>query len=84
MTSIRSAVWRKSSYSGNAEYTNCVEIAWRTSSHSGNQGACAEAVPLLSGTVVGVRDSKDVTRGHLSIAPSSWSFFTTAIEATDT
>ncbi|WP_436776108.1 DUF397 domain-containing protein [Yinghuangia sp. YIM S09857] len=45
--------------------------AWRKSSYSGQQGGdCVEVAPL--GGVVGTRDSKDVSRGHLVLRPEAW------------
>lgn len=45
---------------------------WLKSSYSGNndQGMCVEAAGLSGG--VGVRDSKDVARGHLAVRLPSW------------
>lgn len=60
--------------------TSAEAATWHKSSYSGNQGTCVETAPLLSGAVVGVRDSKDVKRGHLSIPLSSWSLLTAAIK----
>ncbi|MFI0448313.1 DUF397 domain-containing protein [Actinomadura sp. 6N118] len=54
--------WRKSSYSGMANDSDCVELAalWTKSSHSGsaNDTSCVELAGLPS-RVVGLRDSKD-------------------------
>ncbi|MEU8132329.1 DUF397 domain-containing protein [Streptodolium elevatio] len=47
------AAWRKSSYSGNNDVGNCVEVAALAASF-------------------GVRDSKDVGRGHLSVSATAW------------
>ncbi|MGC0417524.1 DUF397 domain-containing protein [Embleya sp. AB8] len=54
--------------------------AWRKSSYSGQQGGdCIEAAELSN--AVGVRDSKDTGRGHLTVAPVSWSAMLKAIRA---
>ncbi|GAA4970846.1 DUF397 domain-containing protein [Yinghuangia aomiensis] len=78
---IETAVlWRKSSYSGN-QGGACVETAalWRKSSYSGQQGGdCVETAALDRS--VGVRDSKDIRRGHLSLSPASWAALTASIK----
>lgn len=44
---------------------------WRKSTHSSQSGGeCVEAAGL--GGVVGVRDSKDVERGHLVMPTAAW------------
>jgi hypothetical protein len=54
--------------------------AWRKSTHSGGGGnACVEVAPLTVPDVIGVRDSKDVTRPPMSVAPTAWTSFLTAI-----
>lgn len=73
-------VWRKSSYSGN-QGGNCIETAvlWRKSSYSGNQGGeCVETAVLDQ--AIGVRDSKDTRRGHLTLSVASWSALTASIK----
>lgn len=55
--------WRKSSYS-NGDNGSCVEVATVQPS----------AVP-----VVPVRDSKDLTRGHLTVPSHAWAEFTNTI-----
>jgi len=56
--------------------SNFVSLTWRKSSHSGNYGTCVEVAfsPLL----VGIRDSKDVTAGHLTLAAPQWRHFVDA------
>ncbi|MGC0419267.1 DUF397 domain-containing protein [Embleya sp. AB8] len=45
---------------------------WRKSSYSGQSGQeCVEVAPFDG--VVGTRDSKDLTVGHITIEPASWS-----------
>lgn len=60
--STTSAVWRKSSYSGNSHYSDCVEVA------------------SLARATVGVRDSTDLTRGHLSVHPRAWTAMTETVK----
>lgn len=67
--------WRKSSYSG-GEGGQCLEAAvtWRKASHSsGEGGECVEVARCAE--VVHVRDSKDVARPALSVAPGAWGAF---------
>jgi hypothetical protein len=52
---------------------------WRKSSYSGEYGTCVEiavAVPL-----VGVRDSKSIETGHLTITTPQWTAFVGAVRA---
>lgn len=52
---------------------------WKKSSYSGNQGgACVETAVLDD--AIGVRDSKDTLRGHLTLSSSSWSALTESIK----
>ncbi|WP_436788545.1 Scr1 family TA system antitoxin-like transcriptional regulator [Yinghuangia sp. YIM S10712] len=53
-------------------------VTWRKSSYSGNQGGNCVEVASLDG--VGVRDSKDVRRGHLTIRPAAWETLTAALK----
>jgi hypothetical protein len=64
-------IWRKSSFSPNAD--DCVEIGWRKSSFSPNGGDCVEvAWPT---TAVAVRDSKNADGPVLDFPRSAWSAF---------
>jgi len=47
--------------------------AWRTSSHSGGQGECVEVAP--GERLVGVRDTKNRSGGHLEISRETWRAF---------
>jgi hypothetical protein len=74
--------WRKSSYSGNGNNGDCVEVAfigaeWRKSSRSGNggNGNCVEVA--FAGLAVAVRDSKNPTAGALTLPQSAWTAFLT-------
>jgi hypothetical protein len=54
------------------------EAQWIKSSYSDPQGGnCVEWAPALvsGGGGVPVRDSKDVTRAHLTFSPSAWHAF---------
>ncbi|MGA4542550.1 DUF397 domain-containing protein [Uniformispora flossi] len=80
MTALPRLTWRKSSYSGQ-QGGNCVETAvlWRKSSHSGQQGGdCVETAVLDH--AIGVRDSKDTHRGHLTLSTASWSALTKSLK----
>ena len=57
-----SAVWRKSSRSGDDSTGSCVEVAF------------VEAA-------VGLRDSKNVTGGHLTFGGAAWEAFTGGVLA---
>ncbi|OLF06657.1 hypothetical protein BLA60_30800 [Actinophytocola xinjiangensis] len=46
---------------------------WRRSSYSGENGTCVEVAFLPS--LVGIRDSKDVGAGQLTVAVSRWRGF---------
>ncbi|MCF2527323.1 DUF397 domain-containing protein [Yinghuangia soli] len=46
--------------------------AWFKSSYSGSQGGNCLEVAGAGSCPVAVRDSKDVVRGHLTIAARSW------------
>lgn len=74
---IKGAPWRTSSYSGGQG--QCVEAAplWRTSSYSGGQGTCVEVAPLSQ--TVGVRDTKDRARGHLTVSRTAWTTFVRSV-----
>ncbi|WP_436789899.1 DUF397 domain-containing protein [Yinghuangia sp. YIM S10712] len=61
--SLSPASWRKSSYSGPSG-GECVEVA-------GVQQSFFPVVP--------VRDSKDISRGHIAVPSSAWAEFTDTI-----
>ncbi|MGW6092858.1 DUF397 domain-containing protein [Streptomyces sp. NPDC055157] len=68
-------IWFKSSYSsgGGGE---CIEVAvaWHKSSYSsGEGGECLEVATCPS--IIHVRDSKDVARPGLDLAPEAWAAF---------
>ncbi|MET7367081.1 DUF397 domain-containing protein [Streptomyces sp. NPDC005566] len=49
-------------------------LAWARSTYSSNEGgACVEVA--TTGPAVLVRDSKDVTRPHLTVSPARWAHF---------
>jgi hypothetical protein len=74
----RTAIWRKSSYSGTQG--NCVEAAvlssarWHKSSYSDTQGNCVEVAGGLPGAVA-VRDSKDPSGRALVFTRDEWATF---------
>jgi hypothetical protein len=72
-------IFHKSSYSGQAP--NCVEVAhiptgFRKSSHSGQDQDCVEVADLPGGAAV--RDSKNLTKGHLPFPTAEWDAFLAA------
>lgn len=70
--------WRKSSHSG--ANGDCVEVSlpgWRKSSYSGSNGGCVEVT--LERTMVGVRDSKDITGPVLSFDVVAWRAFVESV-----
>jgi hypothetical protein len=73
---VSKGIWRKSSFS--AHNGSCVEVAWRKSSFSDHNGACVEVA--FRGPAVGVRDSKNVGSGHLTIPPGEWTAFINAVK----
>lgn len=76
-----SSSWRKSSYSGEDEGSECVQVAaWRKSSHSGGSegSTCVEVAELEA--AVGVRDSKDPDGPKLVLSPTDWKLLITGIK----
>ncbi|NEB89851.1 DUF397 domain-containing protein [Streptomyces anulatus] len=80
-TDLKSAEWRKSSYSGTTG-GDCVECtvtggaAWRASSYSGNTGGCC--VEVADGSACGsvpVRDSKNPTGPAIVLGAHAWQAF---------
>jgi hypothetical protein len=78
---LKSAEWRKSSYSGSTG-GECIECtvtggaAWRTSSYSGNTGGCC--VEVADGSSCGsvpVRDSKNPTGPAIVLGAHAWQAF---------
>ncbi|MGW8801030.1 DUF397 domain-containing protein [Streptomyces sp. NBC_01320] len=67
--------WFKSSHSA-GDGGECVEVAmaWRTSSYSAGDGSkCVEVATCPS--TIHVRDSKDISRPGLALAPEAWAAF---------
>ena len=52
---------------------------WRKSSHSGAGNDCVELAIVRSGAAV--RDSKNVTAGHLAFDGAGWHTFLSAVKA---
>ncbi|UUU33006.1 DUF397 domain-containing protein [Streptomyces sp. CA-210063] len=83
---LRTATWRKSSYSGGTS-GDCLEVggdftgaalSWRKSSHSCGAGdECVEVSNDFPG-IIPVRDSKNVTGGVLVFGAAAWSGFVAA------
>ena len=75
---LTGVAWRKSSYSGNGDNGDCVEVAfvadraWRKSSYSGNgsNGNCVEVAFL--GPAIALRDSKNPAAGALVLPQQAW------------
>jgi hypothetical protein len=80
MDNLISIPWRKSSYSGNDNSTECVEVAtWRKSSHSGNDNTdCVEAGATSRGRVL-VRDTTNRDGTVLDIPAAAWDRFTASL-----
>jgi len=53
--------------------TDFTRAPWRTSGFSANQGQCVEVAPVPGS--VGVRDTKDRDRGHLTVTRTAWTGF---------
>jgi len=64
---VRTA-WRKSSFS-EAE-VNCVEVSWRKSTFSDAEVNCVEVAH--SHVLAAIRDSKNRSAGHLTLAPAAY------------
>jgi hypothetical protein len=72
--------WRRSSYSGATDGSNCVEVAWHKSSYSGTgNGDCVEVA--LIGHAALVRDSKAPAQGQLEASPVAWHALLAALRA---
>jgi len=56
---------------------NFGSAVWQKSSFSDHNGSCVEVA--LTGTAVGIRDSKNVGAGQLAVTPGSWTSFVTTL-----
>ncbi|MGW0204903.1 DUF397 domain-containing protein [Streptomyces sp. NPDC003233] len=74
---IEQFTWFKSSYSG-GEGGQCVELAyiWHKSSYSSGEGGERLEV-AAEPTAIHIRDSKQPTAPHLTVAPATWTAFLT-------
>lgn len=69
--------WRKSSYSGGSENTDCVEVAWGKSSYSGGSENTNCVEVATSQDTIGVRDSKNLPGPILTFPTPTWRNFLT-------
>ena len=69
--------WRKSSYSGGSQNTNCVEVAWHKSSYSGGSQNTDCVEVATSPVAIGVRDSKNLPGPILTFPTTAWRDFLT-------
>jgi len=74
---LSGALWRKSSYSGEAN--GCIEVGngWRKSRYSGEANSCVEVGQTPAR--VAVRDTKDRDGGMVAVSPAAWRAFTSAV-----
>ncbi|MEU2720397.1 DUF397 domain-containing protein [Streptomyces smyrnaeus] len=89
---LRTANWRKSSYS-NGSGGNCLEVGqdfpgaahWRKSSYSnGDGGDCVEVAVNATGGIVPVRDTKTAPSGPVLTFPATqWTHFIGALRSGD-
>jgi hypothetical protein len=77
---VSGARWRRSTRSGDANQSNCVEVAllpaeWRKSSRNGsaNGAACVEVA--FTGPAVVIRDSKAPASPPLVVPAAAWQAF---------
>jgi hypothetical protein len=54
-------------------------VYWRKSSYSSHNGTCVEVA--LTGSMVGVRDSKNARARHLTLTPAGWNSFVGAVKS---
>ncbi|WP_405734170.1 DUF397 domain-containing protein [Streptomyces sp. NBC_00028] len=52
---------------------------WRKSSYSGTSGDCLEIAAPTPTTHIAIRDSKDPARGHLRVAPATFTAFVNSL-----
>ena len=52
---------------------------WRKSSYSSHNGSCVEVA--IATPSVGVRDSKNIEAGHLTLTTVAWSGFINAVRS---
>ncbi len=70
---LSALIWVKSSFSASSS-NECVEVAWVKSSYSAsNSNDCVE-VAMLPESIL-IRDSKDIARAPLAVAPATWAGF---------
>ncbi|SEB92745.1 protein of unknown function [Streptomyces sp. 2224.1] len=71
----RELSWFKSSYSGDSDSNECVEVAWTKSSYSGdsNSNECLEVATAPE--TIRIRDSKNPHGPQLHLRPAAWADF---------
>ncbi|MGW0879604.1 DUF397 domain-containing protein [Streptomyces sp. NPDC002671] len=48
-------------------------LHWQKSTYSGDSSNCVEIAPTP--TTIHIRDSKNITRPHITVTPSTWTDF---------
>ncbi|GDY33265.1 DUF397 domain-containing protein [Gandjariella thermophila] len=85
---VSGARWRKSTRSGEASSTNCVEVAlvaveWRKSTRSGDANQSAYVEVAFSGPAAAIRDSKAPANPPLVLPLPAWHAFLTSTKRGD-
>lgn len=82
MVDLSALAWRKSSFSGGTDGTNCVEVAltWRRSSFSGGTDGTECVEVALPHDAAALRDSKNTTGPILLVPQASWATFLHTID----
>lgn len=59
--------------------SDLLNATWRKSTHSTANGTCVEVAVVEP--VVGVRDSKKIDAGHLTVPAAEWATFLAAVRS---